>query len=235
MGEVSDVSTTGSGVKSNGASWELHIAPDGSKVTFTSSATNLDPSDSDTLPDVYVKDLASGDLVLASTSAAGVKGNGNSSGSVLSGDGTTVVFTSDATNLDPADSDTASDVYVKDLLTGYLTLWSTSSAGEKSNSFNMATSIAADGTAVSFLSSATNLDPADTDELADSYVKNLVTGDLILTSTSSSGEKARTKIPGNPAGRATASSWSWSPMPGTSTLPPTSSSRSTSKIWSPAS
>ncbi len=188
-GEVSVVSTTGSGVKGNGNSWDPHIAADGSKVTFYSSASNLDPSDSDTTPDIYVKDLASGDLVLASASATGVKGNANSVGPMLSGNGTMVVFTSDATNLDPADLDTASDVYVKDLLTGELILASTSDTGEKSNDFSTATSIAADGTAVSFFSWATNLDPADTDTLADIYVKNLDTGDLMLASTSSSGEK----------------------------------------------
>ena len=191
-GDVSVVSTAGSGDKSNGASWEPHIAVDGTKVTFYSSATNLDPLDSDTLLDVYVKDLASGDLVLASTSATGVKGNGTSSGPMLSGDGTMVVFTSGATNLDPADTDSDADVYVRNLLTGDLILASTSDTGEKSNDFSTATSIAADGTGVSFFSNATNLDPVDTDALADIYVKNLDTGDLMLASTSSSGEKGNT-------------------------------------------
>ena len=188
-GEVSVVSTTGSGVKSNGASLEPHIAADGTKVTFYSSATNLDPLDSDTMLDIYVKDLASGDLVLASASATGAKGNGNSYGPMLSGDGTMVVFTSGATNLDPADTDSDADVYVRNLLTGDLILASTSDTGEKSNDFSTATSIAADGTRVSFFSNATNLDPVDTDALADIYVKNLDTGDLMLASTSSTGEK----------------------------------------------
>ena len=232
-GEISVVSTAGTGVKSNGASWEPHIASDGTKVIFYSSATNLDLADSDTLLDVYVKDLASGDLVLASASATGVKGNGNSSGPMLSGDGMMVVFTSDATNLDPADTDTASDVYVKDLLTDHLTLASTSDTGGGSNSFNVATSIAADGAAVSFLSSATNLVPGDTDELTDSYVKNLVTGDLILASTSSSGEKAnedlfesRLSADGKQLVMVTHAL--------NITLPPTASSRSMSRIWAPA-
>jgi hypothetical protein len=188
-GEISVVSTTESGVKSNAASWDPHIAADGTRVTFYSSATSLHPSDSDTTFDIYVKDLASGNLVLASASTTGVKGNGSSVGPMLSGDGTMVVFTSDATNLDPSDPDSDSDVYVKDLRTGHLTLASTSDTGEKSNSSSGATSIAADGTAVSFFSSATNLDAVDTDELADAYVKNLVSGDVILASTSSTGEK----------------------------------------------
>jgi Tol biopolymer transport system component len=138
---------------------------------------------------VYVKDLAPGDLVLASTSATGVKGNGTSSGPMLSGDGTMVVFTSGATNLDPADTDSDTDVYVRNLLTGDLILASTSDTGEKSNDFSAATSIAADGTGVSFFSNATNLDPVDTDALADIYVKNLDSGDLMLALTSSTGEK----------------------------------------------
>lgn len=38
-------------------------------------ATNLDPADTDVDADVYVKDLATGNITLASTSDAGANGN----------------------------------------------------------------------------------------------------------------------------------------------------------------
>jgi Tol biopolymer transport system component len=83
------------------------ISDDGGRVAFTSEDTNLDPADTDTFRDIYVKDLATGDLQLASVTAGGVKAdgglaNGNPGGAsvpVLSGDGSRVGFVSNATNL----------------------------------------------------------------------------------------------------------------------------------------
>jgi hypothetical protein len=84
-------------------------------VAFESEATNLDPTDTDSSPDVYVKDLATGNLTLGSTSDTGVKGNSDNRQPSVSGDGSRVAFTSSSTNLDPADGDTIPDTYVKEL------------------------------------------------------------------------------------------------------------------------
>jgi Tol biopolymer transport system component len=104
------------------------ISTDGTRVAFTSGATNLDPADTDAVNDVYVKDLPTGDLQLASVTAGGVKGNGGTSGTGspfgfggapaagLSGDGTRVAFFTNATNLGATPAN-ANDyfVYVKEL------------------------------------------------------------------------------------------------------------------------
>jgi Tol biopolymer transport system component len=242
------VSTSDAGIQGNGFSHMPSASADGTKVAFFSNATNLDPGDTDTIVDVYVKDLSTGDITLASTNDSGIKGNGDSSdffrGVSLSADGTTVAFESQATNLDPADTDTESDVYVKDLSTGDITLASTSDSGIKGDDDSYNPSISADGTKVAFQSSAgdldlsgrggvfvkdlstgditlasssdsgiagdaasvapslsadgnhvafgsnsTNLDPGDTDNIFDVYVKDLVTGDVTLASTTLSGVK----------------------------------------------
>jgi Tol biopolymer transport system component len=190
-GDIALVSISGSAIKANGHSGTPSISADGTVVTFPSLATNLDPDDTDTFSDIYVKDLSSGELTLASTSDSGTKGNSDSSqnGSLLSADGSKVAFVSYATNLDPADSDGAGDVYVKDLTTGDIALASTSDTGVKSNSSSFLASLSPDGSRVAFPSFATNLDPADTDALDDIYVKDLATGDITLASTSASGRK----------------------------------------------
>jgi Tol biopolymer transport system component len=189
-GDITLASTSDIGVKGNGMTYyPSAISGDGTKVAFLSAATNLDPADTDSFFDVYVKDLATGDLTLASISAAGVKGNNDSVGVTLSADGTVAAFFSWATNLDPADNDAFADIYVKNLLTGELTLASTSDSGVKGNGSSAATSISADATKVAFLSKATNFDPIDTDTFEDVYVKDLSTGDLTLASTSDSGVK----------------------------------------------
>lgn len=202
-GEVFLASSSDEGVKGNSASLEASLSADATKVAFQSHATNLDPADTDGLADIYVKDLVSGELTLASASGAGVKGDNASIFPDLSADGTTVAFSSFAQNLDPADGCVpdpgdlddpdddfllcASDVFVKDLGTGDIVLASTSDSGERSNSDSVRPSLSADGTRVAFESQATNLDPADTDQSNDVYVKDLATGDLVLASAADDG------------------------------------------------
>jgi Tol biopolymer transport system component len=143
----------------------------------------------------------SGALVLASTSDTGIKGNRDSAFEVISADGTKVAFRSNATNLDPADTDGIFDIYVKDLVTGDITLASTSDQGIKGNGPSGLPILSTDGTRVGFTSIANNLDPRDRLPLPDpegsplyfpddAYVKDLVSGDLILASASATGKKA---------------------------------------------
>lgn len=191
-GDITLVSTADDGTKgidSSGFRAPPSLSADGTKVAFDSSATNLDPADTDTVQDVYVKDIQSGDITLVSSSDTGAKGNDSSFEAVLSADLTKVAFRSRATNLDPADADVLDDVYVKDLFNGDITLASTSDDGTKGNDTSISASLSADGTKVAFRSRATNLDPADADTLEDIYVKDLSTGDITLASTSDTGIK----------------------------------------------
>src|SRR5690606_16813891 len=54
------------GVKGNGECWALSISADGRFVAFTSAADNLHPDDSDTMGDIYVRDLQSSQTTLVS-------------------------------------------------------------------------------------------------------------------------------------------------------------------------
>lgn len=199
-GDITLASTSDAGVKSNAEIQILALAlsGNGTRVAFQSSATNLDSGDTDDRFDIYVKDLKTGDVTLASTSDSGVKSNGSHNWSPsLSSDGTKVAFQSLASNLDPADTDTLRDVYVKDLLTGDISLASTSDEGIKGNdspdsiSFETSrNSLSSDGTTVAFESAATNLDPVDSDTVVDVYVKELgpppgPSADLSLTKSDS--------------------------------------------------
>src|SRR5919108_71797 len=113
-GDITLASTSDSGTTGNDYSLDPSLSADGTVVAFWSFANNLDPGDTDRYPpDVYVKDLVTGDIALASTSDGGVKGNDYSLMPSLSADGTRVAFSSDATNLYPGDS-TWVDVYVKE-------------------------------------------------------------------------------------------------------------------------
>ena len=182
-------STSTTGVKGNGGSDYSSLSSSGQQVAFQSVATNLDPADTDAVRDIYVKDLGTGVLTLASSSDTGVKGNGESDYPGISGDASSVAFQSKASNLDPADTDGLSDVYVKDLGTGRLLLASTSDTGAKGNGESTLGTLARAGNKVAFQSISTNLDPADTDPIDDIYVKTLTTGDIVLASVTKAGVK----------------------------------------------
>lgn len=188
-GELLLASTATDGTKANGYSARASISDDGTKVAFQSTATNLDPADGDPTYDVYVKDLVTGSVSLASVTAGGTKGNSYSFSPAISPDGTMVAFASQATNLDPADTDSITGLYVKDLLTGELFLASASDQGVSGDGASFGASLSRDGRMVAFTSQATNLDPGDGQAGEDVYVKDLASGDLALVSTAENGTK----------------------------------------------
>lgn len=195
-GEVLLASINEGGIKANSPVGSIGVSGDGVRVVFSTAATNLDPADTDRKSDIYVKDLATGSVVLASTSDTGVKGNADSVAAALSADGTSVAFQSKATNLDPADTSDDYDVYVKNLVTGNLVLASTAANGVKGNRTSELPDLSADGTVVAFSSHANNLDPVDPDTTVDVYVKNVVTGDIAVVSTSDEGVKGNDRSDG---------------------------------------
>jgi Ca2+-binding RTX toxin-like protein len=201
-GQLVLASTADDGTKGNLDSGFASLSRDATRVAFFSEANNLDSGDVDALPDVYVKDLTTGDLTLASASTSGVKGNSASANPSLSADGSRVAFESLADNLVAADTDAKDDVYVKVIATGKLLLASRSDTGRKGNRDSFDVSLSGSGRKVAFTSHATNLDPADTDATEDVYVKNLTTGDIQLVSTSDTGvkgngESAHAKLSGD--------------------------------------
>ena len=166
------------GEKANASSAVPAITAHGSLVTFRSTATNLDAADSDSVDDVYVRDLQANTtrLVSRATGIAGAKGNGQTTLDSVSADGRYAIFDSTSSNLDPDDSDTALDVFVRDLQTNTTTLVSraTGAGGAKANAAARAGSLSGDGRYVAFKSSATNLDPADGNSQMDIFVRDLL-------------------------------------------------------------
>lgn len=151
---------------------------DGRFVAFESTAKNLSPDATTGTQEVYVRDTQSQTTILASraTGPTGTKANDAANTATISGDGRFVVFHSTATNLDPADTDANFDVFVRDLVTDTTTLVSRASGatGAKGNDVSANPSISGDGRFVAFVSGASNLDPDDTDDLANAYVRDLV-------------------------------------------------------------
>jgi Tol biopolymer transport system component len=165
------------------------LSADGSRVAFISDANDLVPGDTNGATDVFVKDLRTGEITRVSTSASGEQGNGRSSGPSLSADGGRVAFSSAASNLVPGDANGVSDVFVKDLGTGEVTLVSASAGGEQGNGASADASLSADGKHVAFAGTAGNLAPGDANGTGDVFVKDLATGAVTLASVSTDGEQ----------------------------------------------
>ncbi len=97
----------------NASSADPALSADGRFVAFTSSASDLVPGDTNGLPDVFVRDLQTGEVELVSVAADGGPANGGSSRPSISADGSRVSFYSAASNLAP-DIAGRDDMFVRD-------------------------------------------------------------------------------------------------------------------------
>lgn len=116
-GNVMLASKSAEGVPAAGSPGQLitddpSISGDGRYVTFWSAATNLVSGDTNAKPDVFVKDLQTGGIAIASVSDGGALGNGDSVLPAISGDGRSVAFISFASNLVVGDTNGSTDVFV---------------------------------------------------------------------------------------------------------------------------
>jgi Tol biopolymer transport system component len=173
------VSVSKAGKGGDGNSLEPAISGDGRYVVFASRAKNLSSAAKAGKREIFVKDVKTGTVTLASRAdgAGGAAADGNSYDPWISGDGRYVAFASGAENLSSEDV-AFNDVFVRDLLTGTTTLVSRASgaAGAAGDAESTAPSISADGRHVAFVSQANNLvgDDAKTTQ-TDIFVRDLDT------------------------------------------------------------
>lgn len=143
------------GAVANAGARDPAISADGNRVAWVSSADNLTADAPPFGSHVYVKDLTTGVVTLASraTGAAGaIAGGFNANDPVLDGDGSVVAFATYAQLAAGTDVNFASDVYTRDLATGTTTLVSRDSGvdGATSNQDAERPAIDGDGSVVVF-------------------------------------------------------------------------------------
>jgi hypothetical protein len=108
------VNVSSSGVQADQQSISALISSDGRFVAFYSYATNLVAGDTNGFWDTFVHDRSSGATERVSVSTIGAQGNSPSQIPAMSADARFVAFTSDASNLDPADMTPWRDLFVRD-------------------------------------------------------------------------------------------------------------------------
>ncbi len=181
--------TGADGVIGNGPSSRASPSHYGRFVVFQSAASNLVPDDTNGVPDIFLRDLEAQTTVRVSVAWAsgGAQANGGSDSPVISADGRYVAFASAADNLVPGDTNGESDVFVFDRQTQTLTLASRASGanGTIGNGYSGLPALTADGLAVVFESSATNLGPVVPDGVSQIYGRDLETHTTFLLSRAS--------------------------------------------------
>jgi Tol biopolymer transport system component len=186
---INRVSTDAANAETSGASFAGMPDSAGARVVFVSNASTLAPNDANNLNDVFVKVIASGAVILASRTPAGASGTGTSNGPAISANGQFVAYNSSAADLVASDTNATSDIFRYSLVDQSVVRVSVASGNVEANGASVGTpALSADGRYIAFESRASNLDPIDSDTVADIYRHDTQTGQTILISQSSAGQ-----------------------------------------------
>ena len=234
------VSVGADGGPANHYSYQPAISTDGTKIAFTSWASNLVLGDTNGRSDVFLYDMMTGAIRLISvgplggpvavnssqpsinadgtiiayrtqtdtgtwtisvydsetetstnisTNVAGSPADGDSRWPTISGDGTKVAYQSTASNLVEGHTNVHWDVFLYDMVLETTTLISTSTEGTPGNGPSQYPSISSDGTAIAYVSSASNLVTRST-SFWDVFVYDVLTGTTVVVVTSIDGGRA---------------------------------------------
>ncbi|GMU83729.1 MAG: hypothetical protein AMXMBFR47_35990 [Planctomycetota bacterium] len=191
-GSISRASESSAGAGGNGDSGSatdyIAISSDGRYIGFNSVATNLGSPAVGVQSRVYLRDQFTAECATMSVSGAGVPANGLCELPAIDTSGRWVAFRSLASNLVPADTNGAGDIFVLDRTTGEIVRASTAAdAGQATGGDSGNPALSGDGRYVAFQSAATNLVPDDTNGVRDVFVKSLETGAIARASVSSGG------------------------------------------------
>lgn len=181
----------------NGDSFFPSISDDGSRVAFTSSASNLVRQPEYAGYDVFVRNLRAKKTRLVSVTSSGRAGNGDSDLPAISRDGRHVAFVSWADNLVHQPVSGSGDVLISDLTTGVIRRVTVGRRGGPANwgvphRTLILPVVSRTGRYVAFESRASNLVRHDTNERPDVFRRDMVNGSTRLASTGRSGRPKTT-------------------------------------------
>jgi Tol biopolymer transport system component len=194
-GTTERVSVDSAGGESKGGKSKIggeypSLSADGRYVAFTGYGDDLVAGDSNGSADVFVHDRTTGATERVSVDSAGAQAGGGSLQPVLSADGHTVAFASEADDLVAGDANHAWDVFVRDLVSGVTERVSVDSLGLEGNGDSYRPSLSDSGSIVVFTSLAKNLVAGDANQATDVFVHDRASGLTERVSVDSSGGEA---------------------------------------------
>ncbi|OUC15999.1 MAG: hypothetical protein B0A82_03825 [Alkalinema sp. CACIAM 70d] len=172
------------------------ISADGNFIAFVSTASDLTttPDANGNTPDVFVRNMQTGQTALVSVNSAGT-GSGNGSGSlnpVISADGRYVAFVSTASDLVTGDTNgNVQDVFVRDTVTGRTRLISVDELDTQSgNAASNDPTLSRNAAYIAFTSNASNLVDDDLNRASDVFGTELKQTVSIVTQDGTATETA---------------------------------------------
>ena len=169
------------GVQGNGASRDVSMSDDGTRIAFISYSSNLVANDTNGQPDAFVRDLVTGTTTRVSTNSNGRESATSTLETAISGNGAVVAFQNTA-KLVREDTNGRRDVYVKLLASGKTQLVSVTNREQPANSDSTLADLSRNGRFVAFTSIASNLVGSDTNRVADAFVRDRTGGTTIRVS-----------------------------------------------------
>jgi Tol biopolymer transport system component len=169
------------GAQGNRASGTPTISKDGTRVVFTSAATNLIGTDTNNRTDVFLRNLSAGTTTRVSTDSNGKQANGDSFQARISPNGSVVAFSSNAINLVKADTSRTRDVFVKVLGTGKTSIVSIRTDGQLGSNDSSLEDVSNTGRYV-VMQSYSALVKADTNNTGDVFMRDRTDGTTIRVS-----------------------------------------------------
>jgi hypothetical protein len=164
----------------------------GQRVAFQARASNLVPGDNNGWSDIFVRDLGGGVTRRVNLGPGGVEANGESFQVRISGDGTQVLFASEASNLVPGDSNALRDVFMAPAAGGAVTRISVgNSNAQASGGADFVAALNVDGTITSFSSDSQSLEGWTQDIESSVYVRLPTLDQTYLISEATPGAPAR--------------------------------------------
>jgi hypothetical protein len=163
------------------------ISADGLVVAFDSIANTLVPDDTNRDADVFVHDRTTDTTERVSVRSNGAQADDVSTRPSIDATGNRVVFDSAASNLVLGDTNSQLDVFVHTRSSNRTNRVSVSSDEVQADGSSHSPSISSNGRFVSFVSTASNLVPNDTNFAEDIFVRDLVAGTTERVSVSSEG------------------------------------------------
>ncbi|HEY0398548.1 MAG TPA: calcium-binding protein, partial [Acidimicrobiia bacterium] len=185
------LSVAGNGQETESPSFGAAISADGRAVAFESFSSRLVPGDTNGALDVFVADVATGNLDRVSLSTDGGQADNRSYSPSISADGRIVAFSSFADNLVPDDTNSNLDVFIRRRDQKTTTRLSVGPDGSGADGLSFAPVVSADGALVVFSSEAGNLVADDSNGTRDVFLASTTTGALSRLSRPRSGGKGQ--------------------------------------------
>lgn len=154
-----------------GPSSKPSISDDGATLVYATRAPNLSPNDNNGVQDILIENTINGFSDRASKSTSGVEGNADSDEPMISGDASTIAYSSLATNLVSGDTNARRDCFVHSRATTTTFRISLATGGAQGTGGDCtAPYVSGTGRYIAYASTMTNLVSGDTNGVADAFV-----------------------------------------------------------------